>query len=81
MRTTDGQGKHHRIDVSLPSDTQESVIGPVMLGSEINLLAIVLGWALCPLDWQAHAVMRGLIIRWECGLPVRASIICEYATV
>ena len=57
MRTTDGQGKHHRTDVSLPSDTSREVgREPVMLGSEIDLLATAPRWALCPLDQHAHAI-------------------------
>lgn len=53
MRTTDGQGKHHRIcDVSLPMHTQE----PPPWNAPADPLTIAPSWVLCHLDWLAHAV-------------------------
>jgi 3',5'-cyclic AMP phosphodiesterase CpdA len=55
MTTTDGQGKHHRTgDLRLPSTTQEPEPSPWSVPGDP--LPIPPYWALCPLDWLAHAV-------------------------
>jgi hypothetical protein len=55
MTTTGGQGKHHRIhDVRLPSTTREPELP--LWNSSTDPLAMAPHWALCPLDWQAHAI-------------------------
>jgi hypothetical protein len=53
MQTRDDQGKHHRThDVRLPSHTQQ----PQSWEYHRDSLITAPRWALCPLDWQAHAI-------------------------
>jgi hypothetical protein len=56
MQTADDQGKHHRTsDVGLPSHTQQ----PPSWEYPMDPLTVAPHWALCPLDWHAHAIDAG----------------------
>lgn len=52
MRTTNGQGKHHQTEVRLPSTAQE----PPSWNASVDALTPAPRWALCSLDWHAHAI-------------------------
>jgi hypothetical protein len=53
MRTIDGQGKNHRAcDLRLPGTMRE----PQLWENNVDPLTMAPRWALCPLDWHAHAV-------------------------
>jgi len=56
MQTVNDQGKHHRThEVGLFSHTQE----PQSWEYPMDPLTTTPRWALCPLDWQAHAIDTG----------------------
>ena len=70
MHTTDDQASlHYTHDVSLPGQTKEPAVKPVIHSSQhlasdheagrnndMDVLSIAPRWALCPLGWQAHAI-------------------------